>query len=322
MQHRAKPAMTPEQKQIINRALSAAVKAWDVDLIKGAVESGADPQELLAKAIAKKSPDMVKLSIQYGADVNALVSTGDRKFQPVIHYAHDNFNEEIFNIILQRGVRIDVKSAQGETLVQRAVRSGDFDRMRFYISKGGDLDGCAQEVLVKAIDKKDLAAIQWAVDNGADLHGRIRGNDDVMSTMLHHAYNNFREDVMEYMLKSLDIDARNSAGETVLQLAVRQPDSKKVDYLLKKGADPLAASYANVSILDEAMKSVAEEREYSSYSSRSKEGKAVMTLLLAKIKDVYGVEPYNTAMQRNITISKPIAVSPPKKNEDGPGAPR
>ena len=328
-QHRVKPPMTPEQKQVINRMLSAAVKAWDTDLIKGAVESGADCQELLVKAISKKSADMVKLAVQYGADVNALIPTSDRKYQPILHYAHENFQEDIFNMILQRGVSIDLKNPQGETVVQRAARSGDFDRMRFYLGKGADLAGNAQEVLVKAIDKKDLAAIQWSVDHGADIHGRIRGSDDVMNTMLHHGFNNFREDIMDYLLNAgLAIDVRNSAGETVLHLAVRSPDSKKVDYLLKKGADPLATTYAGVSVLDDGMKNVSSnDRDYDRYdsysssSSKTKEAKAVMTLLLGRVKEVYGIEPFNTAMQRDITVSKPIAVSSKGRDDGGPSTP-
>lgn len=326
VQHRAKQAMTPEQKQVINRMLASAIKVWDVELIKGAVESGADTQELLARAVAKKNLDLVKLSIQYGADVNALISTGDRKFQPLLHYAHENFHEEIFSTILAQGVSIDLKNPQGETVVQRAARSGDFDRMRFYLGKGADLGGNAQEVLIKAIDKKDLPAIQWAVQHGADVQGRVRSSDDVMNTTLHLAFASFREDIMDYLLTAgVNIDARNSAGETVLHLAARQTDSKKADYLLKKGADPLATTYAGVSVLDEAMKSVSstETRDYdrdrydsysgsynssSSSSSKTRDAKAVMTLLLARVKEVYGIEPYNTAMQRDITVGKPIAV--------------
>jgi ankyrin repeat protein len=333
IQHRAKQAMTPEQRQVINRMLASAIKVWDVDLIRGAVESGADTQELLVRAVAKKNLDLVKLSIQYGADVNALISTGDRKFQPLLHYAHENFHEEIFSTILGQGVSIDLKNPQGETVVQRAARSGDFDRMRFYLSKGADLGQNAQEVLIKAIDKKDLAAIQWAVQHGADVHGRVRSSDDVMNTTLHLASASFREDIMDYLLAAgVNIDARNSAGETVLHLAARQTDSKKADYLLKKGADPLATTYAGVSVLDEAMKSVSstDSRDYdrdrydsysgsynSSSSSKTKEAKAVMTLLLARVKEVYGIEPYNTAMQRDITVGKPIAVGKPR-DDAGP----
>jgi ankyrin repeat protein len=330
VQHRAKQAMTTEQRQVINRLLASAIKVWDVDLIKGAVESGADTQELLVRAIGKKNHDLVKLAVQYGADVTALVPTGDRKFQPILHLAHENFQEDIFNTILMNGVAIDLKNPQGETVVQRAARSGDFDRMRFYLSKGADLGSSAQEVLVKAIDKKDLPAIQWAVEHGADVQGRVRSSDDVMNTTLHLAYNSFREDILDYLLKSgVNIDARNSAGETVLHLSARQPDSKKADYLLKKGADPLATTYAGISVLDEAMKNIgSNERDdrdrYDSYSSsyssasstKTKEAKAVMTLLLARVKEVYGLEPYNTAMQRDITVSKPIAVTGKAKPDD------
>lgn len=320
--------MTPEQQQVIDRLMASAIKVWDTDLIRAAAESGAQTQDLLARAISKKSLDMARLAVQFGADVKALVPSGGSKFQPVLHYAHENFQEDVFNFILAQGVPVDLKNPQGETVVQRAARGGDFERMRFYLSKGADLAGNAQEVLVKAIEKKDLPAIEWAVEHGADVMGRVSSGDSV-TTLLHLACNNFREDVTDYLLrKGVPLDARNSAGETVLHLAARQLDTKRTEYLLKKGADPLATSYAGTSVLDEAMKNISErdsyEREYgysssssfSSSSSKNKDAKAVLSLLLAKVKEVHGLEPYNTAVQRDITVQKPIAVSGGKKGDE------
>jgi hypothetical protein len=334
VKHRAKQPMTPEQQQVINRLMAGAIKVWDTDLIRGAAESGAQTQELLAKAIVKKSPDMVRLALQYGAEVNALVPAGGGKFQPVLHYAHENFDEPVFTLILAQGVSIDLKNPQGETVVQRAARAGDFERMRFYLAKGADLAGNAQEVLVKAIEKKDLAAIQWSIEHGADVQGRVTSGESV-TTLLHLACNNFREDIAEYLLnKGVPVEARNSAGETPLHLAARQLDAKRVEFLLQKGANPLTTSYAGVSVLDEVMKNIAErdsyDREYgysasssfSGASGKNKEAKGVLALLLAKVKEVHGLEPYNTAVQRDITVQKPIAVSGGKsRDEQGPPKP-
>jgi hypothetical protein len=323
-EHRVKKTMTPEQQTVIDRVMTGALKAWDADLIKGAVESGAHTQELLIQAIAKKSPDFVKLALHYGADAKALVPAGGKQFQPVLHYAHDNFHEEIFNIILAQNVPIDLKNPQGETVAQRAARAGDFERMRWYLAKGADLSGSVQDILVKAVDKKDLAAMQWSIDQGADVQCRVR-DGDTTNTLLHQCLANFREDVAEFLLRQgIPVDARNSAGETVLHLAARQGETKKVEYLLKKGADPLAASYAGVSVLDEAMKNVSDRDDYEyrySSSSKSREAKAVMGLLLARVKEVYGIEPFTAAVQRDITVSKPINVAKGPRDDASPKSP-
>lgn len=327
MKHRAKTPMTPEQQQVIDRMMAGAIKAWDADLIKIAAESGASTQELLVRAITKKSPDFVKLAIDYGADLGTLVQSSDRKYQTILHHAHENFNEQVLEALLSKGVPIDQQNPQGETVAQRAARAGDFDKMRWYIAKGAHPTGLAQDILFKGIEKKDLPAMRWAVDNGADVQGRIRDGSEVMQTALHVALANFREDIIDYLIDNgVSVNARNSAGETPLQLAARANDIKKVDYLVRKGGDPLLRAYNGLSPLDEALKNaeaVDTSRDYNSYSStsstynqRAKDGKAVLTVMLNKVKDVHGLEPYNTAIQRDITLSKPISVQ--GKKPDAP----
>ena len=323
MKHRAKKPMTPEQQQVIDRMLAGAIKSWDADLIKAAVESGANTQELLVRAITKKSPDFVKLAIDYGADLGTLVQSSDRKYQTILHHAHENYSEPVLEALLAKGVSIDEQNPQGERVAQRAARAGDFDKMRWYIAKGAHPTGLAQDILFKGIEKKDLPAMRWAVDNGADVQGRIR-DGEVMQTALHVALSNFREDIIDYLVDNgVSVNARNSAGETPLQLAARANDVKKVDYLVRKGGDPLIRAYNGLTPLDEALKnaestgSSSDSYNYSSsYNQKAKDGKAVLTLLLNKVKDVHGLEPYNTAMQRDITVSKPISVQ--GKKPDAP----
>ncbi len=326
MKHRAKTPMTPEQQQVIDRMMAGAIKAWDADLIKVAAQSGASTQELLVRAISKKSPEFVNLAIEYGADLGTLVQSSDRKYQTILHHAHENFAEPVIEALLSKGVPIDQQNPQGETVAQRAARSGDFDRMRWYIAKGAHPTGLAQDILFKGIEKKDLPAMRWAVDNGADVQGRIR-DGEVMQTALHVALANFREDIIDYLVDNgVSINARNSAGETPLQLAARSNDLKKVDYLLRKGADPLQRSYNGLSPLDEALKvletATSSSDRYDSYNSsssygqRTRDAKAVLTLMLNKVKDVHGLEPYNTAVQRDMMVKKPISVQ--GKKPDAP----
>jgi len=331
MKNRAKaPGLSKEQQQALDRVMTGALKVWDENLIRAAVESGADTQELLVKAISRKNVGMAKLALQFGADAQGLVPTSDsRKFQPLLHYAHDNFNEEVFNLLLSSGVGIETKGPQNDTVVQKAIKAGDFDRMRFYAKRGADLAPFVQEAFFKAIEKKDIATLRWTIDQGADVHGLLRQTDDGYATAMHVAVHHFDEDTINVLLhQGVSINARNTAGEAALHGAARAPDVKKVEFLLKNGADPLLTSHANVTPLDEAMKHVtAEDRSWSntSYSSSSSNtptvkdnAKAVLALMLARVKELRDGEAYSTAVKRDITPAKVITF--PKNKGDTPGS--
>jgi len=316
---RAKQGLAPEAQKAVNRMMSAAIKAWDLDLIKLAAEAGAETQELLIRAIAKKSDPMVRLALFYGADVQAMVTVEERKFQPVLHYAHDNFSEDVFQTILSQGVSIDARNPQGETVAMRAVKSGDFERLKFYATRKADVSSLTQEIFFKAIERKDVIMLQWSLDNGADVEGRLRQADGGMASAMHIACHHFDENIVGMLLKAgVSINARNSAGETVLHGAARIPEPAKTAFILSKGGDPLLTSYAGLTPLDEAMKHLQEDlgNRWNSSSTATKDNaKAVLTLLLGRVKELHGADPYSTAVNRDIQPAKTITF---QKKPDGP----
>ncbi|MDE1151334.1 MAG: ankyrin repeat domain-containing protein [Micavibrio sp.] len=331
MKNRAKPGLSKDQQQALDRVMTGALKVWDETLIRASVESGADTQDLLVKAIARRSLPMAKLALQFGADANALVATSDaRKYQPLLHYAHEHFNEEVFNLLLSNGVSIEARGPQNETVVAKAIKTGDFERMRFYATRGADLSPHVQDAFFKAIEKNDHTTLRWAVGQGADVHGRQRQADDGFATAMHIAFHHFNEDTVMLLLREgVSINARNTAGETALHGATRVPDVKKVECLLKNGADPLLASHANVTPLDEAMKHITTEDttwRNTSYSSSTPaaptvkdNAKSVLALMLGRVKEMRDTEAYSTSVKRDITAAKVITF--PKPKGDAPGAP-
>ena len=313
--NRVKTGLSAEELKSVNRMMAAAIKAWDVDLIKLTAEAGAETQELLIRAIAKKSEPMVKLALFHGADVNAMLPADTRKFHPVLHHAHDNFSEDVFQTLLSQGVNIDTKNPQGETVAMRAIKAGDFDRVRYYVSKKADVSGQTQDMFFKAIEKKDISTLEWTLEHGADVEGRIRQADDTMATAMHIACHHFNEDTIGILLRAgLSINVRNSAGETVLHGACRSPDPAKVEFILARGGDPLQAGYAGTTPLDEANKHLGEETSSRFASSAKENARLVLTQLLGKVKERHGADPYSTSVHRDIQPAKTITFG----KKDGP----
>lgn len=329
--------MTPEQKSVIDRLMLAALKTWDRDLIQRCAQTGADTGALLATAISRRDAEMVKLAVSFGANVNAQVeSSSGRRLMPVLHYAHEHFNEEVFSLLLNCGVPIDGKNALGETVAQLAAKSGDFSRLRFYLDKGADASACAQDAMFSAISKKNTEMLEWSFANGADVKAVRRAADGGAPTALHEAYGSYNETIISLLLdKGIDVNAPNAAGETVLHLAARDGDAQRTAFLLKRGADPLAVAYGDVSVLDEALRAVqqaqtaarTEDFRYSSSPSfndaaKKKQANArdTLNMLLDCVKELYGRAPYDVAAGRDISVSKPVTLAG-KKQDAKPDAP-
>ena len=303
--------MTPGQQKVLDRAMTNAIRLWDAELIRSCVESGASVQELLVRAIDKRSPDMVKLAVTAGADVFGLVGTDDKTWMPVLHYAHENFNEEIVRYILERGVPVDHKSPMNETVAEVAVRKGEFDKMKFYLALGADLDHRAQEIMFAGIDRKNPEMVSWAVEHGADVRAR-RLKNGVMMSALHCVSDAFHEDIANFFLqKGVSVDVKTSAGDTPLIMAAKAGDLKRAEFFLKNDADPLALNHAGLSAVDEAYKRYEASRSsydrnaYSSSPPRITD-KDMLKLLLARVKELHG-QNFSPAIREDLPAHEPIA---------------
>lgn len=92
------------------------------------------PQEL---ADTRKL-DWARTAVRYGANVNATRDGGGLKDRPAVHALHDNFNKALMTYLLSNGVAADVKDPGGDTLLMRAVRDGDAERVSYYLDRGAD----------------------------------------------------------------------------------------------------------------------------------------------------------------------------------------
>ena len=224
--------------------------------------------------------------------------------------------------ILAQGVDIDVKNPQGDTVALKAIRNGDFDRMHLYRRLKADLSPYVQNIFFRAIEKKDAGVLNWSLGQGADVQGRLRQPDDTLSTAMHVACHHFDEGIIDILLKKgLSMNAQNSAGETPLHGLARAPDVKKAEFMLAQGADPLMTNYAGLTPLDEAMKHLTSDSSSSFGSSAATlkaNAKAIIEMMLVKVRETRAGEFYNTAVSRDITPSKVVTFKKPKEEPPAP----
>lgn len=329
MQKPSPRSLKPEEQKVMDRMMQNAIRLWDAELIRRAAETGADTQDLFVESIRKKDAEMLKLALDFGAETKGYFPQSEKNFQPVLHFAHAHYNEDVLSTLLDRGVSVDQKNTLGETVADVAAQSGDFDKLRFYRDKGADLSASLQNLMFSAVRKKDVEMLNWCLDQGADVKATCKNTDGVAETALHIAVNYFDEAICDTLLRrGLPVDVQTSTGETALIRAARGGKADKTAYFIKHGADPLRTTHAGLSALDVATSALetalAAEKKTSSYDedrwhrsstsssalqTRKEETARVrenLTILLDAVKAVHGVDPYKAETQRRITVSKPI----------------
>lgn len=141
--------------------LDAGIAQVNMDMITLALDKGANPNTLLFAGIVRGRPagerlkdlfhainenDSEKLQIglhwvetalNRGADANATRKDGQGQAWTAIHWAHDKFREEVMDLLLNAGAKVDADSAEGTPLM-RAVMKGDTKKAEYYLEHGAD----------------------------------------------------------------------------------------------------------------------------------------------------------------------------------------
>lgn len=98
------------------------------------------------------------------------------------------------------------------------------------------------KLLIEALKKGDPAMVRGCMDRGCD--PLVQATEPGRSTWragMHWAMVYFNEKCAdEIFTGSNSVNAKDSAGETPLFTAIRQNKPEAVEYLMKKGADPIA----------------------------------------------------------------------------------
>lgn len=144
--------------------------------------------------------DAVKLLLSFGADV----SVRDVEGETVLHRAAHEHNAEMIQILLDAGAEVDAKKVDGTTPLFEPVGLGPRNRLLWWTAAP------AMEVLL---------------DAGADINSRKEGGRTVLHELVVTVRNLDKADTVNViallLARGVDIEARDSNGETALQVAER-----------------------------------------------------------------------------------------------------
>jgi hypothetical protein len=156
-----KPVLTPRQQSAFNNVLQTGIQKKNMEMIKLALDDGAEPNQLLLAGIRFKprlrdnfnlnyAEDIgltwIKTAVEAGADVNAGFPDAKGVNWAALHWARVDFREDISRFLIEKGAAVDTPSPGGWTPLMCAVDSGEENLVRFYLGKGADpLAACGEK---------------------------------------------------------------------------------------------------------------------------------------------------------------------------------
>lgn len=149
-----KPVLSSQQQLAFNNALETGIQEKDMDVIRLALDNGAEPNLLLFAGVSYEPSwkdnfneaagtsgfgfEWVKAAVEADADVNAKKFGGGKVEWPAIHWAVDNFNKPVMDYLIEKGASVDTLSPYNDTPLMRAVGKGSEELVRYYLEKGAD----------------------------------------------------------------------------------------------------------------------------------------------------------------------------------------
>ncbi len=157
-----KPNLTPDQQKAFNKSLRSGIDRKDSDMIKLALDNGAEPNILLFAGIDFKPTlkdtftyadpkawalEWVQQAVEYGADVNARRDNNNKKPYAALHWCYENFNPNVASFLIEKGADVDTPTPFNNTPLLRAVSDGKIEIAQFFLSKGADpLKPCGEKL--------------------------------------------------------------------------------------------------------------------------------------------------------------------------------
>lgn len=105
---------------------------------------------LLLEAVESSDQTRMQAYIGIGGDVHQKVNSTERTringsaysnsgIMPLYHHMYSNYwRENISDFMLAQGVDVDVKNHRGNTPLMLAVKSGDYNKVKYFLAKGAN----------------------------------------------------------------------------------------------------------------------------------------------------------------------------------------
>ena len=151
----------------------------------------------------------------------------------LLHFATYCSNEEVFDYLLQKGIKINDANVYGDTPLMYAVLRRNVRMTKELINRGAAVNTVNKDSLTPLFN-----AIQSDNEDLIDLLLKANADVNLGKSPLHRAVlNNNIKTFQKIINKDTSIDPLNDFGNTPLAIAIREENKEIVEFLLAKGAD-------------------------------------------------------------------------------------
>jgi|GEM_PF-4573087 len=215
-------------------------------IVQTLLENGADPNTppnendkgmtALMFAAWKGHEDIVKLLLDAGADPNAVSSN---EASPLM-YAVGTGNENILDYLLEKGANPNYVSSEGQSVINFPLAKGQANIVKklaaaMNIQVLNSLRISKQPIIIFAVNKGESDLIEAVLVDGLDLN--IRDSEGNTALML--ASRTGKTEIVSKLLRQgADVNARDSKGVTSLTKAVIGDQIDVIKVLRTYGAKP------------------------------------------------------------------------------------
>jgi ankyrin repeat protein len=221
--------------------LFGPAKKGNIDFIDFLIKLGFDKKSgghALLDALEHGHTEVAQMLIKAGVDPD-IRGLADLRMTP-LHFACRNCDIELTNVLISKGVRIDVRNGKGWTALCEAASSGcSNDLIGLLLKEGADpnvrtsFDRTPIHWAVSSFGAKNRADIVEALINaGADINAK---DMDEKTAVFHTSDKSTIKKMIEL---GANLDIQDDEGNTPLHVACREHDENKVKLLLDAGANP------------------------------------------------------------------------------------
>jgi ankyrin repeat protein len=192
-------------------------------------QSGNTPLHL---AVDRGSQDIAELLIANGARVNVRNENGQTPLYRAIAIGHN----EIAALLINNGTDVNNIDGSGTTPLHKAAHYGTVEILKLLIAKGAEIniqDNQRKTPLDIAVDLKLQDTVALLISKNPD----VNSEDKEGRTLLHIAVDFKLEDVAKQLIaKGAFVNAKNNLLQTPLHLAVAQGSQDIAELLIANGA--------------------------------------------------------------------------------------
>jgi ankyrin repeat protein len=186
---------------------------------------------------AARRGDVAAVTQLLARDSTLVRSVDERECTP-LHFAADNGNVELVELLLERGAALEARDVDGDTPLFWAAHAGNAEVFEVLIAGGADPNASNtrhQTLLHYAARGGSAAVIEMVLARPVDINARDRDN----GVPLHRAVLwNHREATRRLIAAGADLEARDAYERTPLLLVARETGSAEMAALLvDAGAD-------------------------------------------------------------------------------------